>query len=133
MNSAVTALAKRDQVVLVIGAAFSEREYVVDFLHRYQDSFLEAELAEGMLLSVGIADDLPVLSVTTLCCRPVTSVLLVLCVPFLLVLLTIPAVRQPRTPRIRTGFLRFVWHGYLLYGKTKAPEGLLPSRHFFML
>ena len=132
MNSAVAALAKRDQVVPVIGAAFSERKYVMHFLHRNQDPFLKAELAEGMFLHIGIADDLPVLSVPTFCHRPLATVLLVLCIPFLLMLLTVAAIDQPRAPGIRTGFLWFVWHGCLLSGITKAPEGSL-LRGLFIL
>ena len=42
MDPAVTALAEGDQVVPVIGSAFSEWQNVMDFLHRHQDSFLEA-------------------------------------------------------------------------------------------
>lgn len=130
MNSTVAALAKGDQVVLIIGATFCKRKYVMHFLHRNQYPFLKAELTEGMLLHIGIADDFPVLSVPALCRRTITTVLLILCVSFLLVLLAVPAVSQPRAPGIRAGFLRFVWHGCLLSGITKAPKGLLLPRLF---
>lgn len=87
---------------------------MVDFLYRYQDSLLEAELTERMLFDVSGTDNLPVLSVPTLRRFVVTSILFILCVPFLLVLLTVPAFCQPRAPRLRTGFLWFAWHGCLL-------------------
>ena len=91
MNSIVAALAKGDQVVLIIGTPLCKQKYVMHFLHRNRYPFLKAKLTEGMLLHIGIADDLPVPSVSPLCRSAITTILFILRVPFLLMLLSVPA------------------------------------------
>lgn len=125
MDPAVAALAERDQVAVLICPTLRERHNVVDFLHRDETSFLEAELTEGMALDVSVADDLPVLPVPALRGLTVTPILFISCVHLLLVFLTVPTVSQAGTTWIRTWFLWFAWHVCLLSGITKAPEGFL--------
>ena len=121
MDPAVAALAKGDQIAVLVCSALSERNNVMDLFHRNEASFLEAKLTEGMAFDVGITDDLPVLSVPALCGLTVTTVLFITRVHFLLVLLAVPTVCQARAPWVRTRFLWFVWHNCLLFCITKAP------------
>ena len=96
---------------------------MVDFLYRYQDSLLEAELTERMLFDVSIADDLPVLSVPPLSYNVITAVLFILCIPHLLVLLAVPLARldQFRATRVCAWMFWFCWHySFLLRSRVSG-------------
>lgn len=120
MDFRMTALAKGDQVVWVVGSTFRERNDVMDFIHRNNDAFLIAEFADWMSLYIFISDPFPGSAVTFMNIF-VSSVLVIVSAFSFLVLAAIPGVCQIRTAWIAAGVLWSSWHlAHLPSGIRKA-------------
>lgn len=109
MNPCVAAFAKGDEIRLIVCAAFSKRELVVDFLGGNVEPALKTPLTQRVLGDVAVADTLPCASISAFGLRAAV----ISFVAFILLALmhwTISPVRQVGTAGIGAGALRFSWH-----------------------
>ena len=59
MYARVTRLAQRDQVTAIVCTTFTQRQLVMDFFSRHDNSTFKTQLTERMLRSVLVTDSLP--------------------------------------------------------------------------
>jgi hypothetical protein len=109
-DAAVTWLTKSHEVIIIMCAAFAERNDVVYLLRRRETSLSVTLLAER------VSSDVPVSYLPPLRAVPLrgivgTLVLIVFFVSETLVLLTVPSFCKVRTARIGTGLLWLSRHG----------------------
>lgn len=120
MDFRMTALAKGDQVVWVVGSTFRERNDVMDFIHRNNDAFLIAEFADWMSLYIFISDPFPGSAVAFMNIL-VPSVLVIISAFGWFMFAAVPSVRQVGTAWIAAGVLGFSRHlAHLPSGIRKA-------------
>lgn len=115
----VTRLAQRDQVTTIVRATFTQRQFVVDYFSRHENSTLKTHLTERMLRSLFVTDPLPCTTVSLLR-RFISAILLVITITQLLMLFTEPLVCQLRASRIRAWMLRVPWHHSTFFPTEKA-------------
>lgn len=109
MDLAVTGLAEGYEVVPCMSSTLGQRCLVVYLLGGNEPALLLAQLTEGVLCYIAVADAFPCASVPTAYSR--VSVILLVAFGFLLcVFLAEPAIRQLGTSGVGTRSFRFSWH-----------------------
>jgi hypothetical protein len=120
MNFFMARTTEAHEVRLIVCSSFGERNDVMDFLNRNVSSFLQALLAERMLVDVPVTDSFPRPAVA-FAGRVAALELLVVLFHDLGVLLAVNTVGQVRAAGKAARSLWFHWHKpRLLSGKEKA-------------
>ena len=123
----VTRLAQCNQIAPVMRATFTQRLLMMHFLSLHDNSTLKAQLTEGMLHHILIANPFPRSSVTLLC-PGITPILLILTVHLALVFRTVSPFRKVGTARISAWLLRFSRHLSTFFLPWKKPLQISPQR-----
>ena len=113
MQLCVAGLAQGHQIIIPMRPALRKGDNVMDFLHRSQPTFLQAQLTQRMRRSIAVADSFPspaILLVTV--SRPLVPV--VLNPHSLSVFLTVRFIGEPATARVTARALWFSWQSHHL-------------------
>ena len=78
MDPRVAGFAQGDEVLSIMRSTIGQRDFMVDFLGRNQDTFGLAQLAHGMRLHIAVADSFPCASVPTAYSRVAVVLLIAL-------------------------------------------------------
>jgi hypothetical protein len=92
MDLGMTAFAKRNQIVSVMGSTFRQWFLMMNLIYRNDDPFLKAQLTKRMGLNIAVTDSFPCPSVPA-AYSFISAILLVGTVGLLLMFLTVPTVR----------------------------------------
>lgn len=122
----MTAAAKRDKVLTAVVTTFRQWLDMMHLFRFHQQTFLETQLTEWMLLNILVTDTLPSTTVATLGLR-IPVELLVALVLLLLVFGTEASIRKVRAAGEGTGALWFGWHSVLLLWVIEKPPQMVST------
>ena len=125
MDLGVAGLTQTHEVIPCVGAAFGNRQDVVNFLYRSQPTFLETHLAEGMLRRIAVTDAFPRSAVLAVDIG--AALIFVVPAAFLhTMLFTKLSLAEVGAAGMRAGPEWSLGHLLTSFGHKKSPTGLLP-------